>query len=68
MGKNIFVLTGKDLLKLSAMILLATIFFGLTGLTGLVTMIILQWFTRQRYAQDSVDKHGISKNSLSLSD
>ncbi|MBT5797553.1 MAG: hypothetical protein HOI09_09235 [Porticoccaceae bacterium] len=65
MGKNIFVLTGKDLLKLSAMILLVTIFFGLTGL---VTMIILQWFTRQRYAQDSVDKHGISKNSLSLSD
>jgi uncharacterized paraquat-inducible protein A len=65
MGKNIFVLTGKDLLKLSAMILLATIFFGLTGL---VTMIILQWVTRQRYAQDSVDKHGISKNSLSLSD
>ena len=58
MGKNLFVLTGKDLLKLSAMMLLATIFFGLTGL---VIMIILQWFTRQSYAQDSVDKHGISK-------
>ena len=58
MGKNIFVLTGKDLLKLSAMMLLATMFFGLTGL---VIMIILQWFTRQSYAQDSVDKHGISK-------
>jgi len=57
MGKNLFVLTGKDLLKLSAMMLLATIFFGLTGL---VIMIILQWFTRQSYAQDSVDKHGIS--------
>ena len=38
--------------------LLATIFFGLTGL---VIMIILQWFTRQSYAQDSIDKHGISK-------
>ena len=58
MGKTLFVLTGKDLLKLSAMMLLATIFFGLTGL---VIMIILQWFTRQSYAQDSVDKHGISK-------
>ena len=58
MGKNLFVLTGKDLLKLSAMMLLATIFFGLPGL---VIMIILQWFTRQSYAQDSVDKHGISK-------
>jgi UDP-GlcNAc:undecaprenyl-phosphate GlcNAc-1-phosphate transferase len=62
MDKNLFVLTGKDVLKLSAMILLATIFFGLTGL---VIMIILQWFTRQSYAQDSVDKHGISKISAS---
>jgi len=58
MGKNLFVLTGKDLLNLSAMLLLATIFFGLTGL---VIMIILQWFTRQSCAEDSVDKHGISK-------
>ena len=57
MDKNLFVLTEKDLIKLSAMMLLATIFFGLTGL---VIMIILQWFTRQSYAQDSVDKHGIS--------
>jgi len=58
MDKNLFVLTEKDLMRLSAMMLLATIFFGLTGL---VIMIILQWFTRQSYAQDSVDKHGISK-------
>jgi len=58
MGKNLFVLTEKDLIKLSAMMLLATIFFGLIGL---VIMIILQWITRQSYAQDSVDKHGISK-------
>ena len=57
MDKNLFVLTEKDLIKLSAMMLLATIFFGLTGL---VIMIILQWFARQSYAQDSVDKHGIS--------
>ena len=62
MGKNLFVLTEKDLIKLSAMMLLATIFFGLTGL---VIMIILQWFTRQSYAQDSVNKHGISKIAAS---
>ena len=62
MVKNIFILTGKDLLKLSAMMLLATIFFGLTGLC---MMIFLQWITRQSYAQDSVDKHGISQLSAS---
>jgi UDP-GlcNAc:undecaprenyl-phosphate/decaprenyl-phosphate GlcNAc-1-phosphate transferase len=58
MVNSLFILTGKDLLKVAAMMLLATIFFGLTGL---VIMIILQWFTRQSYAQDSVDKHGISQ-------
>ena len=58
MDKNLFVLTGKDLVKLSVMLLLATIFFGLTGL---VIMLFLQWITRQSYAQESVDKHGISQ-------
>ena len=62
MDKNFFVLTGKDLVKLSVMLLLATIFFGLTGL---VIMLFLQWITRQRYAQESVDKHGISQLSAS---
>ena len=62
MGKNLFVLTGKDLVKLSVMLLLATIFFGLTGL---VIMLFLQWITRQSYAQESVDKHGISQLSAS---
>ena len=62
MDKNLFVLTGKDLVKLSVMLLLATIFFGLTGL---VIMLFLQWITRQSYAQESVDKHGISELSAS---
>ena len=62
MDKNLFVLTGKDLVKLSVMLLLATIFFGLTGL---VIMLFLQWITRQSYAQESVDKHGISQLSAS---
>ena len=59
---NFFVLSEKDLIKLSVMMLLATIVFGLTGL---VFMIILQWMTRQNYAKDSVDKHGISSVSAS---
>jgi UDP-GlcNAc:undecaprenyl-phosphate GlcNAc-1-phosphate transferase len=62
MDKNLFVLTGKDLVKLSVMLLLATVFFGLTGL---VIMLFLQWITRQSYAQESVDKHGISQLSAS---
>jgi len=62
MGKNLFVLTEKDLIKLSAMLLLAVIFFGLTGL---VMMLILQLLTRQSYAHESVDKHGISQVSAS---
>ena len=62
MTKPLFVLTERDLAKLSVMMLLAVIFFGLSGL---VIMIFLQWITRQRYAQDSIDKHGISRVSAS---
>ena len=60
--KNLFVFSEKDLVKLSIMTLLGTIFFGLFGL---VMMISLQWITRQTYAQDSVDKHGISSVNAS---
>jgi UDP-GlcNAc:undecaprenyl-phosphate GlcNAc-1-phosphate transferase len=59
---NLFVLSEKDLIKLAIMMLLAAIGFGLPGL---VMMIILQWMTRQSYAKDSVDKHGISSVSAS---
>ena len=62
MDNNLFLLTGKDLVKLSVMLLLATIFFGLAGL---VIMLFLQWTTRQSYAQESVDKHGISQFAAS---
>ena len=62
MTKPLFVLTERDLAKLSVMMLLAVIFFGLSGL---VIMIFLQWITRQSYAQDAVDKHGISQVSAS---
>ena len=62
MGKSIFVLTEKDLVKLSVMMLLAVIFFGLTGL---IIMLCFQWMTLQSYAADSADKHGISQVSAS---
>ncbi|MDG1164492.1 MAG: MraY family glycosyltransferase [Porticoccaceae bacterium] len=59
---NNFLLTEKDLAKLSVMILLAATFFGLFGL---VVMLSLQWLTRQTYAQDDIEKHGIANTSAS---
>jgi len=52
------VLSEKELAKLFSMMMLSAIFFGVSGLIG---MLVMQWVTRQRYAQDSVDKHGISE-------
>ncbi len=62
MSKELFILTEKDIVKLSSMMLLAALFFGLSGL---VMMMILQWITLQSYAQDSVNKHGISTQGAS---
>ena len=42
--------------------LLAVIFFGLTGL---LVMLLFQWITLQSYAADAADKHGISQVSAS---
>ena len=53
-----FKFTGKDLSKLSFMIVMATFLFGLPGL---IMLLLLQWITSQSYAIESVDKHGISK-------
>ena len=53
-----FKFTGKDLSKLSFMIVMATFLFGLPGL---IILLLLQWITSQSYAIESVDKHGISK-------
>ena len=55
---NKFLLSEKDLIKLSIMMLLAVGFFGLKGL---VAMILMQWVTRQSFAADAVDKHGIAE-------
>ena len=55
-------LTEKDLVKLAVILLLAVIFYGLTGL---IIMLCFQWITLQSYAADAADKHGISQVSAS---
>tara|TARA_B100000963_G_scaffold134441_1_gene116932 strand:- start:382 stop:1509 length:1128 start_codon:yes stop_codon:yes gene_type:complete len=55
---NAFKFTGKDLFKLSIMMVMATFLFGLPGL---IMLLLLQWITSKSYAIESVDKHGISK-------
>ena len=57
-----FLLSGKDLIKLAIMLVLAAGFFGLAGL---VCMILMQWITRQNFAEDIVDKHGIGELAAS---
>ena len=57
-----FKFTGKDLVKLSIMMIIATLLFGLPGL---VMMLCLQWLTHQTYAIERSDKHGISQISAS---
>lgn len=51
------VLSDKELGKLFIMLLLAAVLFGVAGLLG---MLVMQWVTRQRYAKEDQDKHGIS--------
>jgi UDP-GlcNAc:undecaprenyl-phosphate GlcNAc-1-phosphate transferase len=55
-------LTDRELAKLFVMLLLAAVLFGITGLMG---MLVMQWVTRQRYAKDEADKHGISQVNAS---
>ncbi len=53
-----FKFTGRDLTKLSIMMVMATLLFGSPGL---LMMLFLQWITSQSYAIEPIDKHGISK-------
>ena len=62
MSKSLFVVTKKDLVKLSVVMLLAVILFGLTGL---IIMLCFQWMTLQSYAADPADKHGIAQVNAS---
>ena len=52
------VLSDKELGKLFVIMLLAAILFGVAGLLGILVM---QWVTRQRYAKEDQEKHGISQ-------
>jgi UDP-N-acetylmuramyl pentapeptide phosphotransferase/UDP-N-acetylglucosamine-1-phosphate transferase len=58
MLEKAFKFTGKDLTKLTIMIVMAALLFGLPGL---MMMLFLQWITYQSYAFESSDKHGISQ-------
>jgi UDP-N-acetylmuramyl pentapeptide phosphotransferase/UDP-N-acetylglucosamine-1-phosphate transferase len=58
MLEQAFKFTGKDLTKLSIMMIIATLLFGLPGL---IMMLFLQWITYQSYALESIEKHGISQ-------
>ncbi|MDB4322331.1 undecaprenyl/decaprenyl-phosphate alpha-N-acetylglucosaminyl 1-phosphate transferase [bacterium] len=53
-----YLLTEKEIAKLTIMMVLAAGFFGLAGL---LSMILMQWITRQNFAEDSVNKHGIGE-------
>ena len=57
-----YLLTEKEIAKLTIMMVLAAGFFGLAGL---LSMILMQWITRQNFAEDSVDKHGIGEVAAS---
>ena len=59
---NVFVLSERDLMKLAVTMVLAVIFFGISGL---LIMLVFQWLTRQSYAEDARDKHGISHTNAS---
>jgi UDP-GlcNAc:undecaprenyl-phosphate GlcNAc-1-phosphate transferase len=56
------VFSDKELGKLFVMMLLAAILFGVAGLLG---MLVMQWVTRQRYAKEDQEKHGISQVNAS---
>ena len=53
-----FLLTKRELYKLTVMLLIATAAFGISGL---VIILMMQWMTLQSYAVESTDKHGISE-------
>jgi hypothetical protein len=59
---NRLLLSEKELAKLFVMTILSVTLFGLPGLFG---MMLMQWITRQSYAIDQVDKHGIGEAQAS---
>ena len=57
-----FILSSRELAKLVVMAVFATSLFGLSGL---IMILIMQWMTLQSYAEDVVQKHGISESKAS---
>ena len=55
-------LSEKDLGKILLLVFLATLLFGLSGL---LCVLIMLWVTRQQYAQEDSQKHGISELNAS---
>jgi UDP-GlcNAc:undecaprenyl-phosphate GlcNAc-1-phosphate transferase len=55
---TLFILSGRELLKLAIMVLITTVLFGLAGL---FSILIMQWMTLQSYAIEGLNKHGISE-------
>ena len=56
------ILSDRELGKLFIMMMLAAFLFGVAGLVG---MLVMQWVTRQRYAKEDQEKHGISQVNAS---
>jgi UDP-N-acetylmuramyl pentapeptide phosphotransferase/UDP-N-acetylglucosamine-1-phosphate transferase len=59
---QLYILTKKDLIKLSLMAVTSVILFGITGL---LILTIFQWITLQDYSAERIEKHGISQVSAS---
>jgi len=57
-----FILSDREIAKLGVMAVFATSFFGLSGL---IMILVMQWMTLQSYAEDAVQKHGISEAKAS---
>ena len=52
-----FIFTGKDLIKLALMVVVAAFFFGVPGV---LMVLFFHWITRSSFAADTIEKHGIS--------
>jgi UDP-GlcNAc:undecaprenyl-phosphate GlcNAc-1-phosphate transferase len=55
---NVYVVTSKDAIKLTIMMILSAVIFGLVGI---LMIVVMQFLTRQSYAQDAVNSHGVSQ-------
>ena len=57
MTKQRYIVTERDLIKASVMVVMSAVFFGLSGV---LLILFFHWTARRSYASDTIDKHGIS--------